>query len=68
MDYFRIKEKRSLTKDAVIRLLGKELKITEDETLNRTLDFIYALANLAVKIELKKGRPKKERIIKKDLK
>lgn len=65
MDYFRIKEKRSLTKDTVIRLLGKELKITEDETLNRTLDFIYALANLAVKIELKKGRPKKQRIIKK---
>jgi hypothetical protein len=53
MDYYMLKEKRTLSIKVVEKVIEKEKGRIDEETGQRGIEFIYALANLAIKVELK---------------
>jgi len=65
MDYFKIKEKRTLTRVRLINSLKDETGNTGDYDHESILDFIYGLANLAIKVQLRLSSIHKENIYKK---
>jgi len=67
MDYFKIKEKRTVTRVRLINSLKDEPDNIGDYDHESILDFIYGLANLAIKVQLRLSSIHKENIAKKDL-
>jgi len=54
MDYFKLSEKRSMTTEKLVKILGRQGTIVSIEKAELILELVYKLSNLSVKETLSK--------------